>query len=376
MKVHIGTKALLKVLKFLKKVVPSFTPKPVLTCIRITTEDGVVVLAATNLDTGCRYRIPDSEVMEEGRALIPFGKLYQIVNSQKGTEITLSSEGKDGEGNWTCVVAGKKAKYNLYSYDPAEYPSVTPFGSDYDVMIAPDVLTELIAKTSFAIAKEHSRYAISGALWEVTDKMKMVCTDGCRLAIADGSIIAQHKAFSTIASAKFVNLIPMAIKQEKYDSVHIRTEDDENFHFILVKCGCIELYAHRVEGNFPKYKGIIPPDFEHTVEMDRKELLETIEQASIMMAREDNSRIVLKFSKELLTVSAKDLEAGMSEVVMRIDYKDKEMDIGFNPNSLKDVLKIYETDTIVFKFNDPFKPILISSGEDFRYLLMPMDLEA
>ena len=48
------------------------------------------------------------------------------------------------------------------------------------------VLTEMIAKTIFAVALERQRYALDGALLSVTEKsarVEMVGTDGRRLAV-------------------------------------------------------------------------------------------------------------------------------------------------------------------------------------------------
>jgi DNA polymerase-3 subunit beta len=50
------------------------------------------------------------------------------------------------------------------------------------------------------------------------------------------------------------------------------------------------------------------------------------------------------------------------------------MDIAFNPAFLIDALKVTQADTISLEMNASNKPAVIKTGNDFLYVLMPVDL--
>ena len=50
------------------------------------------------------------------------------------------------------------------------------------------------------------------------------------------------------------------------------------------------------------------------------------------------------------------------------------MDIGFNPVFLLDVLRVMHEGEFVFAFKDPNRPGVVKVGEDFVYVVMPVNL--
>lgn len=59
---------------------------------------------------------------------------------------------------------------------------------------------------------------------------------------------------------------------------------------------------------------------------------------------------------------------------MAVDYKGKPMDVGFNPQFLIDVLRVIKADDFILEVGDPERPGVIKSGDDFIYIVMPVNL--
>ena len=60
---------------------------------------------------------------------------------------------------------------------------------------------------------------------------------------------------------------------------------------------------------------------------------------------------------------------------MDIDYSgDNDLEIGFNPRYLIDVLKNLSDDEIILEVNDPSKPGVVRKGEEYTYVVLPMQL--
>ena len=55
------------------------------------------------------------------------------------------------------------------------------------------------------------------------------------------------------------------------------------------------------------------------------------------------------------------------------EYKGKNMALGFNPEYLKDVLKVVEEDEVSLDIYDPEKPVVLRNS-GYIYLALPMRL--
>ena len=81
MKVICERTALLDAVNIVTGVVATRTPAPVLQCVKLTASDGLLMLAATDMEVGLRLGVEQVDVQEDGESLIPADKLAQIVRS-------------------------------------------------------------------------------------------------------------------------------------------------------------------------------------------------------------------------------------------------------------------------------------------------------
>ncbi|MFC1644272.1 DNA polymerase III subunit beta, partial [Candidatus Omnitrophota bacterium] len=66
---------------------------------------------------------------------------------------------------------------------------------------------------------------------------------------------------------------------------------------------------------------------------------------------------------------------GEAREEIEIDYNGAgDVDIGFNPRYLIDVLKSLTDEEVVFEVNDSNKPGVIRRGEEYTYVVLPMQL--
>ena len=57
-----------------------------------------------------------------------------------------------------------------------------------------------------------------------------------------------------------------------------------------------------------------------------------------------------------------------------IQYDAEPLEIGFNPAFLLDVLRVAHADEVRFAFKEPNRPGVILLGDDFVYVVMPVNL--
>ena len=130
-----------------------------------------------------------------------------------------------------------------------------------------------------------------------------------------------------------------------------------------------------IEGEFPNYKNVIPEKSTQEMKVQREEFLSATRRASIF-TDQDSMAIKLNIKKKKMTISKNTPYLGEAKEEMDIDYNGDDLDIGFNPKYLIDVLKNLPEEEIVFEVNGTNKPGVIRHGEDYIYVVLPMQLNA
>ena len=92
LKVNCDRSAIVEALSLASAVVPTRTTTPVLSCLKLTAKDGVLVLRATDGQISLALTVPNVEVVSEGEALIPADKLGQIVRTCEDSTVTLEMD--------------------------------------------------------------------------------------------------------------------------------------------------------------------------------------------------------------------------------------------------------------------------------------------
>ncbi len=360
--------ALVEALNLVAGVVVSRTPKPVLMCVKLTATEGSLALAATDLEVAVRVSTPRVEVQTPGEALIPADKLVQIVRESVDPTLTLSVEQDVAE------IRGEDSRFKVSGYPLADYPPMPDFAGDPDFTATAGDLHKILSQTIFATARENSRYAMNGVLIERQGgKLSMVATDGRRLALAKGvckASKADEGLTTAILPAKALNMI-LRLFTTPEQEVRVRLADNQ----IVFATDDAALSSNLIEGNFPPYKDVIPRDGDKKAVINAAVFASAVRRGALLTNEE--SRVVrLSFTSEGLTLSSRAPEMGEAEIkVALVSYAGEPMDIGFNPQMILDALKVVDTEQVTLELKGPTRPIVLRTGPDFLYVIMPMSLQ-
>jgi DNA polymerase-3 subunit beta len=367
MKVTFNRSALAEALGLMTSIVPSRTPKPILKCVRIAVAGKEMRICATNLELGLDYLISEVEVEQEGEVVVEADRLTAIVRESMEDVLVLESS------DTTCEIRGADSHFKVYGQDPKQYPRMPSFGSGAgDLTIGLDQLQAGIAQCLFATAKESSRYAINGVLWEAKGKkLMLVATDGRRLARC--RVDLQHAAADgadrkIIVPAKTMALLEKLGKREK-EIVAIKLVENQ----VLLSCANVVISSNLVEGNFPKYEDIIPGDYDKKLTLSTEAALSGVRRAALLTS-EESKGVKLSLTTNALVFSGSSPEAGAAEVSMPVEYSGEAIEIGFNPQFLIDALRVIEAPEFQMELGQPDRPGVIKSSSDFLYVLMPINL--
>ena len=348
------------------------TTKPILGCVRLVADGERLALAGTDGEAALRVSIVTISIGEPGEVVVPADRLLGIVRELDDVELTLESDDR------SCVIRGDGSEFKIFVMNPADFPPIPDFEGEPDLTIAGDELRRMIALTGYAAARETSRYAINGVLWDKRGKkMFMVATDGRRLARAGGALQGARGAdFQLIVPSKALNVFERVFQP-------VRGQDDWQVEVrvlpnqVVLRSGDRVLSSALVEGNFPKYEDVIPKDNDKRAQMGCDDLNRAIRRAALLTT-EDSRAVRLSFEPGKLVVYANSPEQGEARVEMPVTYDGDPVEIGFNPNFVNDALRALPYDTIQIEMQESFRPGVLS-GEDkneFLYVIMPVSLSS
>lgn len=363
------------------------SPKPQLACLRLTASKddagggaGRLTLAGTDAEISLRLGTPQVEVQQDGEILLPADKLKQIVAAQD-SDPTLTIETAGDQ----ATIRGTNARFTVYGYPGADFPSIPDFpdeGSTSDTFsISADLLHQLVNRTIFSTARENSRYAINGVLLKRdAKKLTLVATDGRRLALAKGTCdpgsndapggqcIVPTKALSLV-----LKLLPTAA-----DTVRVAITDNQ-IMFAFGEAGDVSaavLTSNLVEGTFPPYEDVLPKDQDKRATLTVTELASAVRRAALL-TNEESRGVRMAFAGDSgLKLSSRAPEMGEAEIEVPVKkYEGDDIEVGFNPAFITEALKVVDDDEVIFELKAGNKPGLMKSGNDFLYVVMPVNLQ-
>lgn len=357
--------ALLEGMQLANSVVVARTPKPILQCVKLTASSDVIMLEATDLEVGIRFTDTQVEVEEPGSVVIPADRLNAILRESADETLRLEAE------QTNCHIRGADAHFEIYGDSPDDFPPVAGFDGDPDLEITAGGLKELIARTLFASAKENTRYAINGIYWEVKGKkLQLVSTDGRRLALAIGELsCVNSETRGTIVPAKALNLAERLLGDVD-EKVRVRFDDNQ----VIFGTRQAALSANLVEGNFPKYDDVIPKDCDKKIKFKRVALESAVRRAALL-SHEESKGVRLRVSSGGVTFSSRTPERGQAQVDLSAEYEGPDVEIGFNPQYLTEVLRaVSDEETVQLELKAGDRPGVIKVGNNFVYVVMPVNL--
>jgi DNA polymerase-3 subunit beta len=339
--------------------------KPILRNIKAIADDGRLTLMATDLELGIRLDQLSAIIDEPGEAILPAQKLVSIL--RESTDDSLAIEADENR----CLIQGQFNEYEMPSENPADFPDVPQLKDGPIHQITAGVLRQMIRLTAFATAKESTKYAVTGVLWEVEGKrIRLVATDTKRLAMAEGPAVEvgelSGKGESHVVPTKAMTLLERSL-QDDDETVQVCLRSNE----VLFRTEKATITSRLVEGRYPPYREIIPKKTNVKVPLKVAELLTGVRQAAIM-TDDETKRVGFHIAANKLTLEAQGATTGRSKVDLRLEYDAAPIDISFDPQFIVDMLKVMDEEAeLTLELVDSSRPAVFRSG-DYLYLVMPL----
>ena len=370
MKALCNRAAMFEAVQLASSIVPARTPKPILRCAKIEAdrEEKKITVTATDNEITIKYVIPQVQVDQSGIAVVPADRITAIL--RETLDETISLELSDS----TLNIIGKDARFRIYGDDPEDFPAMLIPQCEGTFVVNAAELKTMVHMTAFAAARESTRYAINGVLWEIKGKKtRLVATDGRRLALADGHITGAdvETEKTAIIPVKMMQIIERMLHDPE-EKIQVCFTDNH----VLLTSALVEISGNQVQGRFPKYDDVIPKDNDKKLQIAVDDFQSAVRRVALL-TNEQTKGILMSLSQDRLCLSSSTPEAGDAEVTLPVEYRGEEIEIGFNPGYLLDMLRALheQADEIVCELSTPQKPGLIRVTKNFLYVLMPVTIK-
>lgn len=365
MKLRFNRQEAAEALRTISSVAASRTPQQVLKCARFNAQSDVLLLSATDQELSLELAVTLVEVDETGEVLANAETVARIVG--ECTDETMSLEMVKSQ----LHLRGASNHFQVVTQDVAEFPAIPALDEKADFTIEYGRLHRLVEWTVFASARESTRYAINGVLWEVEDgKLTLAATDGRRLSVARGELTGMNveSVPQVIVPSKALQLfMRLGVNADAPVSVKVASNQ------LQISVAGARLSTTLVEGHFPKYRDVIPSDCTSVAEMSTSDFQVALKQAALL-TNEESKGVRLAVDDNTITLSSRAPEQGEATVSFPVRYKGEPLSIGFNPVFLLDVLRVAHSDEITMAFKQSDRPGVIKLGEDLVYVVMPVNL--
>ncbi len=357
---------LLENLQSVLKTVSTKSTMPVLSGIRMELSGEKVELASTDMELSLRLTM-EAKVEGEGALVAPGRLLTDVVKSLPQGEVTLDMDEKEQVLEVKCG----SADFRLNCLPAADFPRLPAMPEDGSFEIESGPLVATINTVARAASRDETRPVLTGILVKFSkEKLKMVATDSYRLSVRETPAVSTLKdKKEIIVPRSSLEELARICGQTGTEKVSVGIMDGQ----VIFTAGTIVLTSRLIEGQFPNYQQLLPDEFKHEIAMDKEELMDAAGRISLMAQK--NAPLRLKFSSGELTISAQTPQVGEAKETMPVAFQGEEVEIGFNPEFLREGIDSVGAKEIALRIISPLRPGLIKGeGDDFLYLIMPVRL--
>lgn len=345
------------------KATSNKTINPILEGIKITAEGDTLTLVATDSELAIEKKIK-ADVKIEGETVVP-GKFFsEFVKKLANEQIELDLNEKN-----QLKIKYTDSEVYIQCFNAIEYPSIQKIDNAQFFTIAQNNFKELIDKTIFSVALDDSRPILRGCLFEIGENtITSVALDGFRLAKATFPILEQTARVSVIVPGRSLNEISKLLEDT---DENIRVFIQRNY--LMVQVDNTKIITRLIDGDFINYKQIISQDHSTIVTINKQQLEDSLDRASILSRVSNDNVVRLSIKDNLLTLSASS-EIGTVTEKINIILKGNEINICFDSRFLKDCLRVCKDEFIKLCFTTSVSPCIIKAneGDNYLFLILPL----
>ncbi len=355
---------LLNGVQTVSRAVPNKTTMSILECILVDTTKGVIKLTANDTDLGIETVI-EGDIIEKGQIALDAKIFLDIVRKLPDSDVTLQVD-----NSMKTIITCEKAKFTIIGKSGEEYTFLPSIERIDSISISQFSLKEVVRQTIFSIAENDSNKVMSGELFELNGNiLKVVSLDGHRISIRKINLKENYPSKKVIIPGKTLSEVSKIIPGDADKDVQIFFTGKH----VLFEFDQTVVVSRLIEGEFFTIYQMLSSDYETKVTINRRNLLDSIERATLLVKEGDKKPIIISVTDEIMYLKINSTVGSMNEEI-EINKQGKDIMIGFNPKFMIDALRVIDDEQIDIYMVNPKAPCFIKdSEENYNYMILPVN---
>ena len=346
------------------KAVPNKTTMSILECILVDATGSSIKLTANDMELGIETVI-EGEIVEKGMIALDSKIFSDIVRKLPDNDITIETD-----SSFKTTITCEKAKFNIIGKSGEDFSYLPEIEKNDSVVISQFTLKEIIRQTIFSIADNENNKLMTGELFEIQDDtLKVVSLDGHRISIRKIALKNSYNSKKVVVPGKTLSEVSKILSGDMDKDVNIFFTDKH----ILFEFNDTIVVSRLIEGEYFKIDQMLSSDYETKIKMNKKELLNCIDRATLLVKEGDKKPVIIDVKDGSMQLKMNSTIGSMDEDI-DIDKEGKDLKIGFNPKFLIDALRVIEEEEILIYMVNPKAPCFIKDEkESYIYMILPVN---
>ena len=364
MKLVCSKSKLLNGVQIVSKAVPNKTTMSILECILIDATSGQIKLIANDMELGIETII-DGEIIEKGQIALDAKIFLEIMRKLPDNDVTIVTD-NSFKTNITC----EKANFTIIGKSGEDFSYLPSIEKIDSIILSQYTLKEVVRQTIFSIADNDNNKLMTGELFEINgDTLKVVSLDGHRISIRNIELKNSYPSRKVVVPGKTLNEISKILSGDADKDVSIFFTGKH----IVFEFDNTTVVSRLIEGEYFKIDQMLSSDYETKVKINKKELLECIDRATLLVKEGDKKPIIINISDGIMELKINSTVGSMNEEI-DITKQGKDLMIGFNPKFMIDALKVIDDEEIDIYLVNPKAPCFIRDIKGkYIYLILPVN---
>ena len=360
---------LLNGINIVLKAVPSKTTMSILECILINATDNQIKLTANDMELGIETTV-EGTIETRGKIALDAKLLSEIIRKLSGGESPIVIESDE---KFNTTITCENSIFHIQGKDGDEFSYLPYIEREHYISLSQFSLKEVIRQTIFSISVNDSNKMMTGELFEVKgNELKVVSLDGHRMSIRKIVLKDNYQDIKVIVPGKTLGEISKILGGDNEKEVLIFFSKNH----ILFEFDNTVVVSRLIEGEYFRIDQMLSSDYETKVTVNKREFLDCIDRASILIRENDKKPIIINILDHVMELKLNSSFGSMNAEVM-IHKSGKDIMIGFNPKFLIDALRIIDDEEIDLYMMNPKSPCFIKDAEEqYIYLILPVNFNA
>ncbi|QTU82955.1 DNA polymerase III subunit beta [Carnobacteriaceae bacterium zg-C25] len=378
MKFTINKNQFLKHLLDVQRAISSKSAIAILTGIKLNvTKDGIYLTGSdANISIEKMVLSKDEEngltIHETGKLVLPSRFFIEIIKKLPNdtVDITLLDHQK-------LQIKSGQSTFNINGLDADLYPIIENIESDTSntIQLPTFLFKTVLSQTMIAASTSEQRPILTGIHLEIKNgELIATATDSHRMSkrIVKLPNISENVSHDCVIPAKSLSELTKIISDD--DQLTMVLSENK----VLFISENLYFYSRLLEGNYPDVTRLLSQEMTTHITIDANAFLHAVERVSILSTEGKNDIVTLdSTASENIKLYTESSEIGyVEDVLLPTAFKGNGLKIAFNPNYMKDALRVLSGHDVIIGLMDEGRPFTLKASDDelnqFIQLITPI----